>query len=73
MPRENKGRGKFRTISLPSSLAGETERVIDSLKYWPTKTNSVREAVLERPEKYRKQAIGNHTERESWAHLLPVG
>lgn len=51
--REKKGRSEFRTVSLPSSLVEEVERLVDVLRYWPTKTDFVREAVLEKLERYR--------------------
>ena len=50
--KEKKGRCEFRTVSLPSSLAYEVEKVVGNLGYWPTKTDFVREAVLEKLEKY---------------------
>ena len=55
MPRGSKGRGEFRTISLPSPLVDEVEKVVENLRYWPTKTDFVREAVLEKLEKYRNE------------------
>ena len=51
--REKKGRSEFRTVSLPASLVEEVEKVVDGLRYWPTKTDFVREAVLEKLERYR--------------------
>lgn len=59
MTRERKGRGQFRTISLPSPLVEEVEKVVGNLRYWPTKTDFVREAVLDKLEKYRKEAEEN--------------
>lgn len=52
MGKEKKGRGEFRTISLPSSLVESVEKVVSDLRYWPTKTDFVREAVLEKMERY---------------------
>lgn len=54
MVKEKKGRREFRTISLPATLVEEVERVAEELKYWPTKTDFVREAVLEKLEKYKR-------------------
>ena len=59
MTREKKGRGDFRTVSLPSSLVDEVEKVVGNLGYWPTKTDFVREAVLEKLERYRREAEKN--------------
>ena len=59
MTRERKRRSEFRTISLPSPLVDEVEKVIGNLGYWPTKTDFVREAVLEKLERYRKEAEEN--------------
>jgi len=50
--REKKGRSEFRTVSLPASLVEEVEKLVDVLRYWPTKTDFVREAVLEKLERY---------------------
>jgi Arc/MetJ-type ribon-helix-helix transcriptional regulator len=54
LTKDSKGRGEFRTISLPAPLIERVEKVIEKLKYWPTKTDFVREAVLEKLEKYNK-------------------
>lgn len=51
--REKKGRSEFRTISLPSQLIDAVEEVVRELRYWPTKTDFVREAVLEKLERYK--------------------
>jgi len=51
---KKKGRGKFRTISLPAPVVDEVEKVLGKLQYWPTKTDFVREAVLEKLEKYKR-------------------
>jgi len=49
------GRGQFSTISLPTSLINEVERIVEEFKYWPRKTDFVREAVIEKLERYRKE------------------
>ena len=46
-------------MSLPSSLVDEVEKVVGNLGYWPTKTDFVREAVLEKLERYRREAEKN--------------
>ena len=48
-----KGRGEFRTISLPAALVEEVEKVVERLHYWPTRTDFVREAVLQKLKKYK--------------------
>ena len=55
MAKLKKEKSKFSTISLPTPLVEEVERIVSKFKYWPTKTDFVREAVLERLEKYRKE------------------
>jgi len=54
LTKDSKGRGEFRTISLPAPLIERVEKVIEEFKYWPTKTDFIREAVLEKLEKYNK-------------------
>ena len=56
MVEEKKSRGEFRTISLPAQLIEEVEKLLDTVKYWPTKTDFIREAVLEKLERYKKQS-----------------
>ncbi|MHA1210526.1 MAG: hypothetical protein ACTSRF_15060 [Candidatus Freyarchaeota archaeon] len=55
MIRKKKGRTRFSTISLPTSLIEEVERIVEEFKYWPTKTDFVREAVLEKLRIYKKE------------------
>jgi len=40
---------------LPVHLVKQVEKIIEEFKYWPTKTDFVREAVLEKMEKYTKE------------------
>ena len=47
-------RGVFSTISLPTSLVDEVERVVDEFGYWPRKTDFVREAVVQKMERYKE-------------------
>jgi Arc/MetJ-type ribon-helix-helix transcriptional regulator len=49
------GRGLFSSMSLPTPLTKEIERVVDALGYWPNKTAFVREAVMEKMEKHKKE------------------
>ena len=55
MPKKEKGRGAFSTISLPTPLIEEVERIIEEFKYWPRKTDFVREAVVQKLERYKKE------------------
>jgi len=62
--KEKKGRGRFRTISLPAPLVERVEEFVSGLRYWPTKTDFVREAVLEKLEKYKRELESKkHVER----------
>ena len=55
MKEERKGRGTFRTISLPAPLVDAVEKVIKELQYWPTKTDFIRESVIEKLERYKEE------------------
>ena len=52
--RERK-RQAFSSVSLPTALLERIEDVVGELGYWPTKTAFVREASLEKLNKYRKE------------------
>lgn len=60
------GRRPYLSISLPASLVEEVERVVEGLGYWPNKTAFIREAVMEKLERYRREleARGAHKETE---------
>lgn len=45
------GRKEYRTVSLPASLVDEVEQLTKKVGFWPTKTDFIREAVLEKLEK----------------------
>ena len=47
-----KGRGEFRSVSLPAALVEEVEKAVERLGFWPTKTDFVREAVIQKLGKY---------------------
>jgi metal-responsive CopG/Arc/MetJ family transcriptional regulator len=49
-----KNRGPFSSISFPTPLVKEIEKVVEEFGYWPTKTAFIREACLEKLERYRK-------------------
>lgn len=50
-----KKRSSFSSISFPTPLIKEIEKVVEELGYWPTKTAFIREACLEKLERYRKE------------------
>jgi len=47
----------FSSVSLPTALLETIEDVVSELGYWPTKTAFVREASLEKLNKYRKEEL----------------
>ncbi|MGB9672492.1 MAG: ribbon-helix-helix domain-containing protein [Candidatus Norongarragalinales archaeon] len=53
--RKRRAGTKFATVSLPTPLIEEIERLIVELRYWPTKTDFIREAVVEKLERFRKK------------------
>ena len=57
MTRRRKRRkgARFATISLPVRLIREIERIVETLGYWPTKMSFVREAVVEKLERFKKE------------------
>jgi Arc/MetJ-type ribon-helix-helix transcriptional regulator len=61
LTKDKKGRGEFRTISLPASLVEQIGIFIEEFKYWPTKTDFVREAVIDKLEKYREKLRARET------------
>jgi Arc/MetJ-type ribon-helix-helix transcriptional regulator len=52
---KKKARGLFSSISFPTPLIKEIENIVEELGYWPTKTSFIREAVMEKLEKHRKE------------------
>jgi len=50
-----KKRGAFSSISFPTLLINEIEKIVNEFGYWPTKTAFIREAVMEKLERYRKE------------------
>jgi len=64
LPKSKKGRGLFSTISLPSPLVEEVQRIVKELGYWPVKTDFVREAVMEKLERYKKE-LENRRRKDS--------
>lgn len=50
-----KARGFFSSISFPTPLMKEVENIVEMLGYWPTKTAFIREAIMEKLERHRKE------------------
>jgi len=53
--KKEKKRLPYSSISIPTSLLEEIEKIVKELKYWPTKTAFIREACLEKLERYHKE------------------
>jgi len=53
--RKRRKEARFATISLPVRLVEEIEHIVETVGYWPTKTDFVREAVIEKLERFRKE------------------
>jgi len=52
---KKKARGLFSSISFPTPLIKGVENIVEELGYWPTKTAFIREAVMEKLERHRKE------------------
>lgn len=52
---KKKARGFFSSISFPTPLIKEVKKIVEALGYWPTKTAFIREAVMEKLERHRKE------------------
>lgn len=50
-----KRRQLYSSISIPTRLLQEIEKLVKELSYWPTKTAFIREACLEKMEKHRDE------------------
>lgn len=50
-----KKRRPYSSISIPTPLLEEIEKLAEELGYWPTKTAFIREACLEKLEKHRRE------------------
>jgi len=46
---------RFSSISFPTPLVKEIENIVEKVGYWPTKTAFIREAIMEKLERYRKE------------------
>jgi Arc/MetJ-type ribon-helix-helix transcriptional regulator len=52
-----KKRRAFSSVSLPTPLVEGIQKVVNKVGYWPTKTAFVREACLEKLDRYRKEEL----------------
>ena len=52
--RKRRKEARFASISLPAPLIEEVERIVKEFGYWPTKTDFVREAVVEKLERLKR-------------------
>jgi len=41
-------KSKYRTVSIPTGITDEVEKLIEELHYWPSVSSFVREATLEK-------------------------
>jgi len=55
MEKEEKSRQPYSSISIPTRLLKEIEKLVMELGYWPTKAAFIREACLEKLEKHREE------------------
>ena len=53
--RKRSKEARYATISLPVRLIEEIEHIVETVGYWPTKTDFVREAVVEKLERFWKE------------------
>lgn len=66
---KKKPRGPFSSISFPTPLVKDVEKVVKDLGYWPTKTAFIREAVVEKLEKHSKEPEARRTRESVVARL----
>lgn len=52
-----KMRRSFSSVSLPVPLVERIEKVVKNVGYWPTKTAFIREACLDKLEKYKDEKL----------------
>ena len=63
-----KKRGPFSSISFPTPLVNEIEKVVKKFGYWPTKTAFIREASLEKLERYRRELKARGAKKKRRGH-----
>lgn len=55
--------GKYRTVSLPTGITDEVDKLIEELRYWPSVSSFVREAALEKL-KVERRSLRENREAE---------
>ena len=55
MRKEKRAKRAFSTITLPTLLVEEVERIADEFGHWPRKTDFVRDAVMQKLERYKHE------------------
>jgi len=48
-------KSKYKTVSLPTGITDDIEKIMDELGYWPSVGSFVREAALDKLRKERKR------------------
>ena len=59
----------YSSFSIPTRLLEEIEKVVKIFGYWPTKTAFIREACLEKMEKYRNELESQKREEAEKAEI----
>jgi len=54
MVKKEGGRSSFSSVSLPAALVNEIEKLVKRTGYWPTKTDFIRQACMEKLEKHAR-------------------
>jgi len=53
--KKKKGRGPFLSVSFPTPLIRDVEKIVGELGYWSNKTAFIREAVMQKLDKHRRE------------------
>ncbi len=56
---------KYRTVSIPTGITDDVEKLIEELRYWPSISSFVREATLEKLKVERRNLRENREDKES--------
>jgi Arc/MetJ-type ribon-helix-helix transcriptional regulator len=57
-------RGPFISVSFPTPLVRDVEKIVREIGYWPNKTAFIREAIMEKLEKHGKELEARRREAE---------
>jgi metal-responsive CopG/Arc/MetJ family transcriptional regulator len=52
---KGKGRGVYISVSFPKPLLMEVDKVVAELGYWPTRATFIREAIMQKLDRYKKE------------------